>query len=206
MGSSMTERDANKPRQIDPQAPAPPPSPAAPAEVAQSDIDALLKAAAADAPAPAAAAAPAADADEGVLSEGVLDQLIADARSAARQIEQTTAGAAVAAEPPPPPPGARALALDNLAAEADGEPVASVDLLRDVSMRVKIELGRTKMYVEDVLRLGRGSVVELDKLAGDPVDVFVNERLVAHGEVLVLNDNFCVRINEICASAGSQGA
>jgi len=62
---------------------------------------------------------------------------------------------------------------------------------------VKIELGRSKMLVDDVLRLGEGSVVELDKLAGDPVDVFVNDRLVARGEVLVLNDNFCVRINDI---------
>ena len=53
------------------------------------------------------------------------------------------------------------------------------------------------MLVEDVLRLGEGTVVELDKLAGDPVDIYVNERHVARGEVLVLNDNFCVRVNEI---------
>ena len=77
--------------------------------------------------------------------------------------------------------------------------VSSIDLLRDVDLNVKIELGRARMLVEDVLKLGEGSVVELDKLAGDPVDVFVNERLVARGEVLVLNDNFCVRINEIVA-------
>lgn len=77
--------------------------------------------------------------------------------------------------------------------------VSSIDLLRDVDLNVKIELGRSRMLVEDVLKLGEGSVVELDKLAGDPVDVFVNERLVARGEVLVLNDNFCVRINEIVA-------
>jgi flagellar motor switch protein FliN/FliY len=61
------------------------------------------------------------------------------------------------------------------------------------------------MLVEDVLRLGEGSVVELDKLAGDPVDVYVNERHVARGEVLVLNDNFCVRINEIVASVSEGG-
>ena len=72
-----------------------------------------------------------------------------------------------------------------------------IDLLRDVDLNVKIELGRTKMLVEDVLKLAEGSVVELDKLAGDPVDVYVNDQLVARGEVLVLNDNFCVRINEI---------
>src|SRR3954447_8178564 len=77
--------------------------------------------------------------------------------------------------------------------------VSSIDLLRDVELNVKIELGRSRMLVEDVLKLGEGSVVELDKLAGDPVDVFVNDRLVARGEVLVLNDNFCVRVNEIVA-------
>ncbi len=77
----------------------------------------------------------------------------------------------------------------------------AIDLLKDVDLSVKIELGRTKMLVEDVLKLSEGSVVELDKLAGDPVDVFVNDQLVARGEVLVLNDNFCVRINEVVTSA-----
>jgi len=75
--------------------------------------------------------------------------------------------------------------------------VTSMDLLDDVQLDVKIELGRTGMYIEDVLRLGVGSVVELDKLAGDPVDIYVNDRLIARGEVLVLNENFCVRINDI---------
>jgi flagellar motor switch protein FliN/FliY len=75
--------------------------------------------------------------------------------------------------------------------------LASIELLDDVELDVKIELGRTEMRIEDVLQLGAGSVVELDKLAGDPVDIFINERLVARGEVLVLNDNFCVRVNEI---------
>lgn len=72
-----------------------------------------------------------------------------------------------------------------------------IDMLGDVELDVTIELGRTHMLIEDVLRLGDGSVVELDKLAGDPVDVYVNGRLVARGEVLVLNDNFCIRISEI---------
>ena len=80
-----------------------------------------------------------------------------------------------------------------------------IDLLADVNLNVKIELGRTRMLVEDVLRLGEGSVVELDKLAGDPVDIYVNDRPVARGEVLVLNDNFCVRINEIVAGAKEEG-
>jgi len=76
-------------------------------------------------------------------------------------------------------------------------PGATIDMLDDVQLDVKIELGRTSMYIEEVLKLGEGSVVELDKLAGDPVDIYANGRLIARGEVLVLNDNFCVRINDI---------
>ena len=86
---------------------------------------------------------------------------------------------------------------DLSAALQDSPELAAISLLDDVELEVKIELGRAQMYIEDVLRLGVGSVIELDKLAGDPVDVFINDRLVARGEVLVLNENLCVRINEI---------
>lgn len=72
-----------------------------------------------------------------------------------------------------------------------------IDLLMDVDLDVKIELGRTEMAIEDILKLRKGSVVELDKLAGDPVDILVNDRPVARGEILVVSDNFCVRITEI---------
>jgi len=74
---------------------------------------------------------------------------------------------------------------------------ATLELLRDVELNLRIELGRTHMYLEDVLKLRQGSVVTLDKLAGDPVDIFVNGRLIARGEVLVLNDNFCIRVAEL---------
>ena len=84
--------------------------------------------------------------------------------------------------------------LSGLMAEAAE---SSIDLLKDVELNVKIELGRSEMSVEEILKLNNGSVVELDKLAGDPVDILVNEQLIARGEVLVLNDNFCVRVNEI---------
>jgi flagellar motor switch protein FliN len=69
--------------------------------------------------------------------------------------------------------------------------------LRDVELDVRIELGRAELLIEEVLKLKQGSVVPLDKLAGDPVDILVNGRLIARGEVLVLNDNFCVRVAEI---------
>jgi flagellar motor switch protein FliN/FliY len=98
---------------------------------------------------------------------------------------------------PGAPPTPLPIDLPNLQQIMQEAQVSSIDLLRDVELNVKIELGRSRMLVEDVLRLAEGSVVELDKLAGDPVDVFVNDRLVARGEVLVLNDNFCVRVNEI---------
>ena len=68
-----------------------------------------------------------------------------------------------------------------------------------MELDLKIELGRTNMFLEDVLKLRKGAVVPLDKLAGDPVDVYVNGRLIARGEVLVLNDNFCVRVAELIA-------
>ena len=68
-----------------------------------------------------------------------------------------------------------------------------------MQLDLKIELGRTHMYLEDVLRLKEGVVVTLDKLAGDPVDIYANGRLIARGEVLVLNDNFCVRVAELIA-------
>jgi flagellar motor switch protein FliN/FliY len=97
--------------------------------------------------------------------------------------------------------------LPAFAAGMGSGEAAPIDLLSDVDLQVKIELGRTRMLVEDVLRLADGAVIELDKLAGDPVDIFVNERHVARGEVLVLNDNFCVRINEILtASADAKKA
>ena len=88
---------------------------------------------------------------------------------------------------------------------SDGPPEkVSMDLLRDVTLDLKIELGRTRMHLDEILQLRKGSVVTLDKLAGDPVDVYVNGRLVARGEVLVLNDNFCVRVAELVGSDSLQ--
>ncbi len=72
-----------------------------------------------------------------------------------------------------------------------------LDMLHDVELDLRIELGRAELLVDEVLSLKEGSVVPLDKLAGDPVDILVNGRLIARGEVLVLNDNFCVRVAEI---------
>jgi flagellar motor switch protein FliN/FliY len=74
---------------------------------------------------------------------------------------------------------------------------SNIELLMDVSLRVTVELGRTRMKLAQILELQHGSVVELDRLAGDAVDVFVNDRMVAHGEVVVVDDKFGVRITEM---------
>ncbi|MCA9190213.1 MAG: flagellar motor switch protein FliN [Planctomycetales bacterium] len=90
--------------------------------------------------------------------------------------------------------------LEDLVGNEGPPDKCSIDLIRDVDLDLRVELGRTEMLLEDVLKLRRGSVVTLDKLAGDPVDLFVNGRLVAKGEILVLNDNFCVRVAQLIGS------
>jgi flagellar motor switch protein FliN/FliY len=73
-------------------------------------------------------------------------------------------------------------------------------MLMDVSLDVTIELGRTMMSIKDILNLSVGSVIELDKMAGDPVDILVNNKLIARGEVVVIDENFGVRITEIIST------
>src|SRR5947208_15806081 len=97
----------------------------------------------------------------------------ADAPSAAASAQATAASANIDAEPMQLP------SFNQVMRDAQ---VSSIDLLRDVDLNVKIELGRSRMLVEDVLKLDEGSVVELDTLAGDPLDVLVNERLRAWAE------------------------
>jgi flagellar motor switch protein FliN/FliY len=77
----------------------------------------------------------------------------------------------------------------------------NLDLLLGVTLQVSVELGRTKMNIEEILHLGPGSVVELDKLAGEPVDVLVNDKMIAKGEVVVLDDRFGVRITDVLSPA-----
>jgi len=105
--------------------------------------------------------------------------------------QQASVGGSGGIPPPSPFP------LEQFDAGEELPDASKIDLLKDVILDVKIELGRTSMYIEDILRLTEGSVVELDKLAGDPVDILVNGRIVARGEILILNDNFAVRIAEI---------
>ena len=73
----------------------------------------------------------------------------------------------------------------------------SLDFILDIPLQVTVELGRTKLLVKDVLQLNQGAVVELTKLAGEPLDIFVNSKLVARGEAVVVNEKFGVRLVDI---------
>lgn len=76
-----------------------------------------------------------------------------------------------------------------------------LELLLDVPLDLSVELGRSRMSIQDLLGLSPGSVVELDKIAGEPLDILVNDRLVARGEAVVVNDKFGVRITDIVSPA-----
>ena len=86
---------------------------------------------------------------------------------------------------------------EQTAERAKTSQISNIDLLMDVSMRVTVELGRTRMQLAQILELQHGAVIELDRLAGDPVDIFVNDRMMARGEVVVVDDKFGVRITEM---------
>ena len=73
----------------------------------------------------------------------------------------------------------------------------NLDFILDIPLQVTVELGRTKLLVKDVLQLNQGAVVELSKLAGEPLDIFVNSKLVARGEAVVVNEKFGVRLVDI---------
>jgi flagellar motor switch protein FliN/FliY len=81
--------------------------------------------------------------------------------------------------------------------KADEDKEANLDLILDIPLSVTVELGRSKMLINDLLQLGQGSVVELTKLVGDPLEVLVNDKLVARGEVVVVNEKFGVRLTDI---------
>ncbi|MCG3129767.1 MAG: hypothetical protein FLDDKLPJ_00502 [Phycisphaerae bacterium] len=196
------------------------PKPANPSEPPFGATSAANPAEIAGAPSPSAssAGASAEKADDAVLSPTEIEALVASA-SAPTATEGGVEGAGTLSNRPlaashasdpvetgsssamPQTAAAHPLEAGALPrfdrASGQGAGIDALDMLYDVNLQVTIELGRTRMLVEDVLKLGEGSVVELDRLAGDPVDIYANERLIARGEILVLNDNFCVRVGEV---------
>lgn len=190
-------RHAQKASAGDASAGTPPGGAAAPASqpaegaLDQSEIEALMAGAGSPGqmpPRPATRTAPPPTADEGAaVTQGDIELLLNQAQEALNSIDA----------PADLPPGVVPFKLTDFSGTPASNEITTLELVRDVQLNLKIELGRTHMHLEDVLRLSRGAVVPLDKLAGDPVDVYVNDRLIARGEVLVLNDNFCVRVTEL---------
>ncbi len=90
----------------------------------------------------------------------------------------------------------------NMAAEVqkggvDKTQVQTLDFILDIPLKVTVELGRTRMMIRDILQLAQGSVIELSKFAGEPLEILVNEKLVARGEVVVVNEKFGIRLTDI---------
>ena len=101
-------------------------------------------------------------------------------------------GEEVSSTPPPPPPPA----VPELSAPQD----SNLDRILDIPLVLSAQLGNTRMLIKDLLQLGPGSIVELDKLAGEPLEVLVNERLVARGEVVMVNEKFGIRLTDVISA------
>jgi flagellar motor switch protein FliN/FliY len=157
------------------------------------------------------------------LGDGVQHQLweIYDEKTVADISAALKAGAASQSKPVPPPDNGAGMAgmnmmgggfpggmmpagtnvqsvqYPNLAPQTGPREQGNIGLLMDVLMEMTVELGRTKKPIKDILAMGEGTIIELDKLAGEPVDILVNQKLIAKGEVVVIDENFGVRVTEI---------
>lgn len=113
-------------------------------------------------------------------------------------------GAAAPQGDAPPPAGGASAPAGAPSAPAGGLPrssanagIQSLDFILDIPLRVTVELGRSRLAIRELLQLGQGSVVELTKFAGEPLEVLVNDRLIARGEVVVVNEKFGIRLTDI---------
>ncbi len=154
----------------------------------------------------------------GILSQSELDALLAavgeeNIGGSLDDEPEAWAGSDAPIDAPPQreevtPPSVVELPSFDLPAEsagqgagASGHGASSMSRVRDIPLEVTVELGRTRLLIRDILDLGAGSIIELDKIAGEPVDLFANGLLVARGEVIVIDDNFGVRVTEIITAA-----
>jgi flagellar motor switch protein FliN/FliY len=117
---------------------------------------------------------------------------MADAETTTQNEPQTTGAGQAAPQPASFPP------VQN--ADAGGPP-KNIDFILDIPMSVAVYVGSTKMAIRDLLQLAQGSVIELDKLAGEPMEVMVNNKLVARGEVVVVNEKFGIRLTDVISAA-----
>ncbi len=158
------------------------------------------------------------DNEEGMLSQADLDALIAAAQSEPSLEDDLSADmpeAILEAMPQmdtetetPDAPAERGSGLVDLPlfdppapSFTTAEGATGLGRVRDIPLEVTVELGRTRLLIRDILDLSPGAIIELDKVAGEPVDLFANGMLVARGEVIVIDDNFGVRVTEIITAA-----
>ena len=110
---------------------------------------------------------------------------------------QAQAKPQVQTKPQAPSPAPQAAPFQELKPAAGTAGHRDMDFLLDIPLEITVELGRTRMLIKDLLQLGQGSVVELQKIAGEPMEVLVNNKLVARGEVVVVNEKFGIRLTDI---------
>jgi flagellar motor switch protein FliN len=120
-----------------------------------------------------------------VAKDDIDQDAMADDWAAAMQ-EQADAEAAVSA-----------VELDEFDTEAKNGPSPELELILDIPVSISMEVGRTSITIRNLLQLNQGSVIELDRLAGEPLDVLVNGTLIAHGEVVVVNEKFGIRMTDV---------
>lgn len=117
------------------------------------------------------------------MADNEIEQGLEGVAAAASEVAEAATAAATGATPPPPkkaPTNTRTL-----------------EFLMDVSLQVSVEVGRARMTINDLLQMGPGSVVELEKIAGEPLDIFINGKAVARGEAVIVNEKFGVRLTDI---------
>ena len=95
------------------------------------------------------------------------------------------------------PPNVQPVQFASLPMQQASTESGNIGLIMDVYMEMTVELGRTRKLIKEILGMGEGTIIELDKLAGEPVDILVNHKLIAKGEVVVIDENFGVRVTEI---------
>jgi flagellar motor switch protein FliN/FliY len=110
---------------------------------------------------------------------------------------QPASSFAASAAPPKDLPTVKAVEFGKFERTESGGTTKNIDILMDVKLPIAIELGRTEMTIRDILELSAGSVVELNKLAGEPVDLLVNSKIIAKGEVVVVDENFGLRVTSL---------
>ena len=129
---------------------------------------------------------------DGEDNDDSMDDWAAAMEEAGTPMEESTAGGAL---------GAENVTLDNLQSSSTSGEDLNLDVILDIPVTISMEIGNTKINIRNLLQLNQGSVVELDRMAGEPLDVVVNGTLIAHGEVVVVNEKFGIRLTDIISPA-----